>query len=1048
MVSSTFKDLEGHRAALIKAIHDYKLHANVMENDSAKLANVVQSSLQMVRDSAAYICIISLKYGQVPECPENPDRLSLTELEFHEAQRLGRPTFLFIMGDDHPVRKRDIEKDPANEKKLDVFRERAMKDAPGSKVNRVYATFDSLEEFKERFGSSLAELKLALESTPATSPGAYTPADFHAKQDYIPRFKFIGREEQLAVLSEWAVDKTDTILLFRSIGGNGKSALTWHWARDEAGRFATKCRPAGSPWAGRFWYSFYERGATMTDFCRHALAYMTGESIAELEKKPFSALQHDLLRQLHACPWLLVLDGMERVLVHYHRLDPSDDPDEAADHPTDYILEKRDPTDAIRDEDNELLLALGASSPSKIVISTRLLPRVLLNAAGAGIPGVRPLELPGLNDADAEAFLRSCGDTGSRIQGDSNDIRCYLRDNCDNHPLTIGALGGLILGYRKAPGDFTKWLDDPYAGGALDFGALKLEQRRNHILKAALDNLPTFSRQLLSILALLYGSVDYATIEALSPHRPLKPEDEPDQPMPPEMDDFWEYNSEHEKAAIRKAHAHKVAEWEQRPAIEDWRAKCRAAERDLDATLTDLTRHRGLLQYDGRSHLYELHPVVRSVVTRNLAVEEKTSAGERILDHFTSLPHNPYQQARSLADIAGGLHIVRTLLKLGRRQQAAAAYRGDLSSALLFNLEGFEEALSLLRPLFPYDWSIAPEGVEEVLAAHLSNNAAIALDHTGQLETALACYASALRSDLSLQAWISLPTTLRNISLTLEHQNRPAAEARVLSLALEVAELLERDEDVFLCRLWMFDNQSRHGQWAAAGETWAALDVMGRNWSRARYRAGDAEYLFARSQFRQRRLQEIHLASAERLAMSDHSRRTIRNLHRLRGEWQLERAEWAPAIASLRRALEMAHESRLPDVDAETALVLAKHHLDPRSVTRADAERLARSSEPSHYHLAPLWLALGDVEQAKIHALAAYERAWADGEPYVLRYELTRITELLNELKVSIPKLAPYDPGKDEPFAWEADVRAAIEKIRTEIKTKTQGRTKRRSNRT
>ena len=66
------------------------------------------------------------------------------------------------------------------------------------------------------------------------------------------------------------------------------------------------------------------------------------------------------------------------------------------------------------------------------------------------------------------------------------------------------------------------------------------------------------------------------------------------------------------------------------------------------------------------------------------------------------------------------------------------------------------------------------------------------------------------------------------------------------------------------------------------------------------------------------------------------------------------------------------------------------------------------------------------------HALAAYKWAWADGEPFVHRYELTKTTELLRQLNVPIPNLPPYDPAKDEPLPWEADVRAAIEKLRAE----------------
>ena len=114
MVSSTFDDLEKHRAVLIKAIKGQELTDVAMENDSAKPdVDVIDSSLQMVSDASAYIAVISHKYGQIPISPDrNPDKLSIFELEFNQAQQLERPTLLFIMGDEHPVRKADVETDP------------------------------------------------------------------------------------------------------------------------------------------------------------------------------------------------------------------------------------------------------------------------------------------------------------------------------------------------------------------------------------------------------------------------------------------------------------------------------------------------------------------------------------------------------------------------------------------------------------------------------------------------------------------------------------------------------------------------------------------------------------------------------------------------------------------------------------------------------------------------------------------------------------------------------------------------------------------------
>jgi hypothetical protein len=122
----------------------------------------------------------------------------------------------------------------------------------------------------------------------------------------------------------------------------------------------------------------------------------------------------------------------------------------------------------------------------------------------------------------------------------------------------------------------------------------------------------------------------------------------------------------------------------------------------------------------------------------------------------------------------------------------------------------------------------------------------------------------------------------------------------------------------------------------------------------------------------------------------------------------------------------------MADAEPETQLALAKIHLDLLPDPRQEAEQLAQARKPFHRALADLWLAIGDHEQAKKHALAAYKWAWADGEPYVNRYELNKARALLEKLGVEIPKLPPYDPARDEKLPWENEVAAAIEKLRVE----------------
>ncbi len=202
MVSSTFSDLQEHRAALISSIHKHKLHANVMENDSARLVDIIDSSLQMVRDSAAYIGFISLKYGQTPSCQiRNPDQLSITELEFNEAQKLELPILLYIMDDEHPGKKSDFEKDPEKEIKLDAFRERAKAFSSDSSVQRVYSVFNSLQDFKDKLGSSLAELGKHLDSYHNDAPedSLSTQKNYQRSEPQLPHLQEMELQLQHAL---------------------------------------------------------------------------------------------------------------------------------------------------------------------------------------------------------------------------------------------------------------------------------------------------------------------------------------------------------------------------------------------------------------------------------------------------------------------------------------------------------------------------------------------------------------------------------------------------------------------------------------------------------------------------------------------------------------------------------------------------------------------------------------------------------------------------------------------------------------------------------
>lgn len=1017
MISSTFTDLEEHRAALISAINGEELHEIAMENSSAKTIDVIDSSLLMVQDGSAYIGVISHKYGQTSQCTKrNPDQLSITELEFNEAQRLGRPILLFIMGDKHHVLPADVETDPDKREKLNAFRERAKQMGPDSPVHRVYSTFNSLEEFSTQCIHAVAELRRYLDenSTLATLPQTIaptltesktdpipTPPAFYAEPPYIGSHTFVGRKAQLETLSDWAnAADSHPVLLFEAIGGTGKSILTWEWART----YSTKVR---ADWAGRFWYSFYEKGATMTDFCRRALAYMTCQQRTKFKEKNTAELTRLLIHQLQAKPWLLILDGLERVLVSYHRYDAAQVRDDEAGI-TDKIAH-RDPCAAINPEDDDLLRALAGACPSKLLITTRLIPRVLLNKSNQPIPGVLRELLPGLRPPDAEALIRSCGITGTSLS-----IQSYLKSHCDCHPLVIGVLAGLINDYLPDRGSFDAWVDDSNGGGQLNLANLDLVQKRNHILNVAFAALPEASRQLLSTLALLSESVDYPTLCALNPYLSPIPEEVP-QPKRIKHGTKLQVEENYNEAVRRRK--------EYDLALEKREEEVHAAAPELAATVRDLER-RGLLQYDPVTKRHDLHPVVRGISAGGLMQEEKNRYGQRVVDHFSLQAQNPYDQAEALEEFDNARHIVKVLFQMGKLEEARNfVLSNNFIQALNHRFEAHNDILMIIRPFFSAGWHEMPDYLKKKGGITLAKIASVSLRRIGALQEAFDISETALCIILKLNnPNYSLSSQLLNIASTAGEQNHLAQEDRLLCLAEDAASVNNLN-GYWLAR---FRQLSKIARWSDASMAWGHLA----NKELSSGSRAIAAHHFAVHLYQRFALTDEVLAEAEKLNRIEKSALGNRNLYALRGFWQLENNNFESAKQSLHLAVGLAHKAGKIDRRSEICLAITKFNLNELHEPIQIAENFTYDlEEPCYLALAELWFAIGDHEQAKKHAFAAYKWAWADGEPYVRRFELNKSSDLLKKLGAEIPKLSPYDPSKDKKLPWEDEVVAAIEKL-------------------
>ena len=523
MLSSTFRDLKQHRAAVIAAMNGLQLTPLAQEFDAALSdSDLIKASLNKVEAADVYVGLIGSRYGQRPECPHrNPDRLSLTELEYRRAVERKLPRLMFIMADDHELTLADLK---VSQDEGEEGRQRQQAFIDLVRKDRIVAEFSSPADLETKANKSFFALQRNLEAaeTPAASPAREpppsaddnlptTPPAFHyVRKPYVEKQGFAGRATELALIDQWATN-VDAMLLFQAIGGMGKSMLTWHWLR-------TRAPAVRDDWGGRLWYSFYEQGADLNDFCVQALSYIRHEPPNEFRGHRTLDLGGELLRELDARPWLLILDGLERVLVAYNRAGKEHMTDEEAVVARDDMGLDREPRDCFRPEDDDVLAMLAQAGRGKLLASSRLTPTALTNAARLPIPGVTRVALGGLTPEDAEQVLRNVS-----IRGDGWRMRRFLHDKFECHPLSVGVVAGQVATFQEARYDFDRWVDNPKGGADPALIAKDLRGRQNHILSRAFDDLDNYAKALLGSIAMAPIQLTPDVLRILNPMRPIEP---------------------------------------------------------------------------------------------------------------------------------------------------------------------------------------------------------------------------------------------------------------------------------------------------------------------------------------------------------------------------------------------------------------------------------------------------------------------------------------------------------------------------------------------
>jgi len=104
-VSSTFTDLQVYRRKIQDALTQLETVVRGMEQFGSKPGSPVEECLKVVQSCRLYVGVFGMRYGSVPDGHDK----SMTHIEYDEAQRLGLPSLIYILNEDHPIPAKDVE---------------------------------------------------------------------------------------------------------------------------------------------------------------------------------------------------------------------------------------------------------------------------------------------------------------------------------------------------------------------------------------------------------------------------------------------------------------------------------------------------------------------------------------------------------------------------------------------------------------------------------------------------------------------------------------------------------------------------------------------------------------------------------------------------------------------------------------------------------------------------------------------------------------------------------------------------------------------------
>lgn len=1024
MISSTSLDLPEHRQQVIEACLRMDCTPLPMETLGARNADAVQASLDLVDQADLYIGILAHRYGFVPPGSDK----SVTEIEYDRAVERGIPRLIFFMHDDHPITAKDVEKGAGAEKL------QALKDRIG--LERVAAFFVSKEDLRAHVVQALSpqresageEIQFHYVSEIPEPPEPYIAHPYVLLQSG----RLVGRQKELNLLTDWVAKPGSLpygLSLFHvvAIGGQGKSALTWHW-------FQNVAEQEMKPLAGRMWWSFYESDASFENFVIRGLAYVTRKTIDEVRQIAVAEREGLLLAALDREPHLIVLDGLERLLIAYSGQSVGGLQDDALDaHTANFVAAAYGlPATAAQSYTGQHRLRLTADPrigaflkklthvrKSRILISTRLYPADLQTSAqGEPVASCFACFLPGLTDDDALSLWRAFGAKGSR------ETMLPMLTSFDKHPLLVQALASVVFHDRRAVGDFDAWRQlhsdfDP-------FPLLSSNDRKSHVLAHALRGIDEQQQLLLQTIAGFRMPTTYETLVAL----------------------FVQHES-----------------------------PLYATEPDLDAALAEL-EDRGLLGWDRRANRYDLHPIVRGVVWSGADTARRREVFTTMHDHFAPIETKKWREVESLDDLTPAIEMFHALISLQRYEDAFVVFRDRLEHATLWRLSAHRVRMELIERLFPNGLDQAPRLTRPYDQGYALNALALSLVGSGKPGAAVSLFQRVGALTQAADDKVNLHVGLCNLSEAQQQSGDLRSAEASLGVALRNAKQIPNQfhECVNLQLLGLISAIRNASPDACSAGSTQIPAAMGRSLSLSLNQGDQQRQGLVRGNLSEISLWCSDVDSARSYADSAWEMASSRNqeadfikaarlqgtaaLRAIAGDGTNNEREFLLAHERLNHALIRVRSCQRVDEELPTLIALAElycvlaganlragnpqadpllklspsEHLrearlmlddvwerveeGPYPLFHADALNIRARIERTAAHLAQPGSTEAEqaLAAAKKAALQAYEKAWCQGPPFAYAFGLYHAKKHLTELGVPFPDLPPYDDSLYEPM--------------------------------